>query len=194
MPKKEELSQNKRQIILTEATRAFEMYGYKETKIIRIAEQCRVSTRTVYRLFESKEGLFLAYVRFIIATLFDELQETLPQHCDAQQRLRKLTELRFYYLKRGYKTVLDGLEDNPRFFRILYDVLEDELQELHRFICDCFREIDTEMEEEKIQHNAHAFNSYCDEYAIRLLKEGKQPEEYAEGVCNGFIFMLKGFA
>lgn len=52
------LSQQKRADILAAALSEFESRGYRETSVDRIAEVARVSKRTVYNHFASKELLF----------------------------------------------------------------------------------------------------------------------------------------
>jgi AcrR family transcriptional regulator len=50
------------QIIVTEATRLFLDTGFVATKMDRIAQACKISKRTLYRLFPSKLDLFRAMV------------------------------------------------------------------------------------------------------------------------------------
>ena len=61
------LSERKRQDILSAAIAEFQDQGFVAARISRIGERAKVSSRTLYRHFDSKEALFDAIVEIVFS-------------------------------------------------------------------------------------------------------------------------------
>lgn len=76
-------SQRKRAAILSAAAAEFELRGFRDTSMDRIAERAEVSKRTVYNHFPTKDELF----RAIVGELLEQLQQLGQQGYDPQAQL-----------------------------------------------------------------------------------------------------------
>jgi AcrR family transcriptional regulator len=57
-----EIKNMKRTLILEKASEMFEIHGFEELKISALAKEVGVSVGTIYAYFDSKEGLYSAWV------------------------------------------------------------------------------------------------------------------------------------
>ena len=86
-PRDEALQQRRRTEILDCAVRVFAKHGYQQTDVQVIADDVGISKGSVYRYFESKEGLFLAAVRRGVQELFDTIDARLAAVQDGLETL-----------------------------------------------------------------------------------------------------------
>lgn len=90
----------KKELILQEASQIFEVSGYENMKISVLAKNVGVSQSTIYSMFESKDGLYIEYIRLQIKNFLEELIP-LTINCTSIEKLYKFTALKFeYYMKR----------------------------------------------------------------------------------------------
>jgi TetR/AcrR family transcriptional regulator of autoinduction and epiphytic fitness len=78
-------SELKRAAILEAAVAEFQVQGYRDTSMDRIAEHANVSKRTVYNHFESKEVLF----RAIVGEMLSEQDDSIDIVYDSQRSLEE---------------------------------------------------------------------------------------------------------
>ena len=78
-------SELKRAAILEAAVAEFQVQGFRDTSMDRIAEHANVSKRTVYNHFESKEVLF----RAIVAEMLSELGNVVEVAYDSERSLEE---------------------------------------------------------------------------------------------------------
>lgn len=78
------LTERKREDILVAAIAVFQEHGFSPARVDEIAERAAVSKRTLYKHFESKQGLFDAIVERLVANIGmftpPEFQPELPVH------------------------------------------------------------------------------------------------------------------
>lgn len=70
---------NKIEVIKNTAFTLFNTYGIKKVSIDEIADKANVSKVTIYKYFESKEGLYREVVKMIFANMVRKVEETF--HC-----------------------------------------------------------------------------------------------------------------
>jgi AcrR family transcriptional regulator len=79
------------QMILEVAGRAFAEAGYERASMDRIAQLAEVSKPMLYAYFDSKEGLYVAYIERTGADLVERLVRADRPHAPHAVRLRALT-------------------------------------------------------------------------------------------------------
>lgn len=70
----------RRREILETAARLFAANGYRATEVQAIADEVNVGKGTVYRLFPTKEALFLAAVEHVMVRLTESIEQTVTPH------------------------------------------------------------------------------------------------------------------
>jgi len=69
---KDKMQEVKKELLLQEASKEFEKIGYEHMKVADLAKTAQVSVGTIYALFNSKEGLYIAYIEHQIDNFFVE--------------------------------------------------------------------------------------------------------------------------
>lgn len=135
------LTEQKRAAILEAALHEFEARGFRETSMDRIAETARVSKRTVYNHFNSKDALFDA----IVAELNERVQQVTGDRYDpalplepqlraiAEQILDMLAAPCFLALAR---VAMVEMLRSPDLARTTYDLFRERQSGLARWLTD----------------------------------------------------------
>ena len=85
---KSRINDLKKEIILENAIEHFKKYGYRKTSMNDLAKEIRVAVKTIYDIFGSKEGLFLASISKLIEDKYLKLVEELTQIEDPYKKLK----------------------------------------------------------------------------------------------------------
>jgi AcrR family transcriptional regulator len=109
---KAKMHELKKELLLKEASTQFEEIGYEYMKVADLAKAAGVSIGTIYTLFGSKEGLYLAYIEYQINTFFEELQKNTISDKDAKQRIYTFIELKFFYYQQKRKAIEQSASNN----------------------------------------------------------------------------------
>ncbi len=113
---KTKLQDVKRGLILEAAAKLFESEGYEQLKVSELAKSVGVSVGTIYGLFESKEGLYMAYVRAQIGHYLSELDARLEGVDSPEAQLHEVFALKFEYFSSKRRAVEECAKNNPLFF------------------------------------------------------------------------------
>ncbi|MBW1980250.1 MAG: TetR/AcrR family transcriptional regulator [Deltaproteobacteria bacterium] len=84
---------DKRQLILEAAIRAFARAGYHQSRMADVAREAGVATGTIYLYFKSKEELLISIFAERVQLFISEFGRELQQGANAEIKLRKLIEL-----------------------------------------------------------------------------------------------------
>ena len=86
------LTQRKRSDIINACIAEFEEHGFAGARIDRIAERAKVSKRTLYKHFPSKEALFDAIMAIVFAPIQQNDKATLKPDSPLKDQLAELVE------------------------------------------------------------------------------------------------------
>ena len=117
---KSKLHDIKRDLILEEAAKHFESIGFEQLKIAELAKSVGISVGTIYAMFDSKEGLYLAYVRQQITSYLRELEQRCETIKSAPEQLRMTFQLKFEHFASKRKAVEECVKNNPLFFSNMF--------------------------------------------------------------------------
>ncbi len=137
---REKVKALKRQMILEEAGKYFEEEGFESLTMQTLAKRCDVSVGALYKLFDSKEELFYAYVVREYERVFEEIVRANAAQSDPYEKLLTMVKLIFTHYSTKPKVILDPVAGDPLFFtkinltyenpaRIMYDYGAELLEE-----------------------------------------------------------------
>ncbi|WP_345975936.1 TetR/AcrR family transcriptional regulator [Sulfurimonas sp. HSL3-7] len=182
---------SKKDALVKVAGELLESGGYGQLKIAEVAEAASVSMSTIYALFGSKEGLYIAYVEMQLKQFFDELLCRCDGVDDPAERLRIYIVLKFEHMGHQRKLVELGMQNNPLFFQSLLNEFNDILEPVHRFLTDNFRRLQPGTSDTGALLNARLFNGFANGCFQHWIEVGGDTEALAGQVCRQFICMMQ---
>ena len=90
---KDKIHELKKELLLEEASKQFEEIGYEHMKVADLAKTAQVSVGTIYALFNSKEGLYLAYIEHQINNFYLELEDRALSKSSPKEKIHTFIEL-----------------------------------------------------------------------------------------------------
>jgi len=113
---KRTIQEQKRNLILEEATHLFIKEGYENMKISELAKHVGVSIGVIYSLFGSKEGLYNQYVIHQIEYYIELIQEELQHYNDPFEMLKAVTKIHFSAIIKNKNALKESIVSDPTFF------------------------------------------------------------------------------
>jgi AcrR family transcriptional regulator len=181
----------KKELILQEATIIFEEKGYENMKISTLAKTAGVSQSTIYSMFKNKEGLYIEYIKYQIKKFLEDLNtRIIPTHTPFD-KLYNFTALKFeYYIKKD-KAIEFNIKNNPLFFNTLYKDFSSPFEDVYKFLINTFKEIDSNLNDERATKLAYSFNAFSDGYiALWLEKQNINLLNLTEEICESFFSII----
>ena len=189
---KAKMHELKKELLLSEASAQFEAIGYEQMKVADLAKTASVSVGTIYAIFDSKEGLYMAYIEHQISTFLIELEKSLSPDDDAVKRVHAYITLKFSYYTQKRKAVEQSAKNNPLFFNTLYNDFSNPLHKIYLYLSECFRELNPKLDNDQAMRLAFAFNGFSDGYISRWLELDDDLMIRINEVCNMFVCIGKG--
>jgi len=188
---KEKLRNLKREVLLEKAGAILERGGYEALKIADVAQAGSVSMSTIYALFGSKEGLYIAYIRSEIEAFVVMLQQRGREVDEPLARLSLYLTMKFAFMKQRRSVVEPGMRNNPLYFQLISNEFADVLRPVFTYIADCFRQLEPGCGEGEAMLAAYTFNGFSDGYVQSWLETGEEPAGAVEEICRRFVCMLR---
>jgi TetR/AcrR family transcriptional regulator len=112
--RKEREKEQRRQQILEAGKNAFLKYGYENTTMEHIANECEMSRATIYLYFKNKEDLIQSIIIYSLDILYKMMSESINTTDEPEQKLMAMgyAYLEFYKKHRGYFKILNYMEDH----------------------------------------------------------------------------------
>ena len=183
----------KKDLILNEASIQFEEIGYEQMKVADLAKTVSVSIGTIYGIFESKEGLYSAYIEHQINTFTQELEKRVAPNDSAEERLKLFIELKFSYYTQKHLALNQSVKNNPFFFNTLYKHNFHPLQNIFLFQAECFKDINKNINDEEATQLAYLFNSFSDGYVSQWFEVRYDLMSKADEASRLFSVMVKAY-
>jgi len=188
---KEEVNRLKKELLLKEASKLFEEIGYEQMKVADLAKTAQVSVGTIYTLFQSKEGLYLAYIEHQINRFFIELQEKIAQDASAKEKIYAFIELKFTYYSQKRRAIEQSATNNPLFFNTLAKEHSLAFEKIYAYLEACFLELNPQFDRAKAMRMAFALNGFSDGYISLWLEMEDDLMEKVDEVSSLFITMVE---
>lgn len=134
MSYKRNKQEQKRELILEEATQLFIKEGFENMKISDLAKNAGVSIGAIYTLFGSKETLYNHYVMGQIDYYIDIIHEELKNHTHPIDKLKAITTIKFSAFIKNRNALKESIISDPTFFLNVSADEDDPMMYMARFI------------------------------------------------------------
>jgi len=181
----------KKEFLLDEASKLFEEIGYEQMKIATLAKNAKVSVGTIYLLFNSKEGLYLAYIDRQVNNLFLELQGNTSKDNTSMEKIRIFIETKFSHVVVKRKAIEQAANSNPLFFTSLYNEHSSAFQNIYKYISECFTDLNQDLNPDKAYRMAYALNGFTDGYISQWLDSENNLMDKVDEVFELFTCILE---
>jgi len=188
---KDKMNELKKELLLEEASKQFEEIGYEHMKVADLAKTAKVSVGTIYTLFNSKEGLYLAYIEHQINNFFVELEAKALSKATPQEKIHVFIELKFSYYNQKRKAIEQSATNNPLFFNTLGKEHSIAFQKIYNYLEKCFIELNPKIDRAKAKRMAFAINGFSDGYISLWLELDDNLIERVDEVSKLFIGMVE---
>ncbi|OHD84056.1 MAG: hypothetical protein A3J39_01060 [Sulfuricurvum sp. RIFCSPHIGHO2_12_FULL_44_8] len=136
MSYKQKAQEQKRDLILEEATALFIKEGYENMKISELAKNAGVSIGVIYTLFGSKETLYNHYVMNQMEYYIEVIKEELQHHTDHLEMLKVVTKIHFSAIIKNKNALKESIVSDPTFFLNIAADEDNPLLHLYTYITE----------------------------------------------------------
>ena len=143
---RERVKDLKRELVLEHAGRYFEEVGFEAVTMAELARKCEMSVGALYKLFDSKDALFYAYVEYQIKALYDEILEASRGVEDTRAKLRIIIEKKFETFCAKSKLIFDPIAGDPLFFTKLSKSRQNPAQIIYDYTASLFAKLAQEQQ------------------------------------------------
>jgi len=186
-----EIKHMKRTLILEKAGEMFEIHGYGEMKVSALAKEVGVSVGTIYTYFESKEGLYSAWVLTEIERAYKLFSELMGKELPFEEMLRQSIAIKFAVFVQKKKSLETGVLNNPFFFesqQIAHKEAFERLYSLYIEPIDRVKKVSIDS-----MQLVYVLNAIGNAYILRWIEgDIDDLEDKVNEVCDLFMSMLKG--
>ena len=131
----------KKKMILDTASEYFKTLGYEKTQIDRIAKDLSVGVGTIYGYFASKEGLFMAWLKYIIDNASAEMQEYCADVTNPLEKLKMVVDYKIKYFEKNKTTIKGYMQNNQLFLRGISRRKEHPMARVYQYCADIIKEL-----------------------------------------------------
>ncbi len=186
-----EIKNIKRQRILEHAAEMFEAQGYEEMKVSVLAKEVGVSVGSIYAYFDSKEGLYSAWVCSEIESAYTVFETLFQQELPFETILEQSIRAKFQLFSKKRKTLKTGVLNNPFFFEAQQVEHKEALEKLYTLFILPIETIKT-VNIESMQL-VYILNSIGNAYIIRWIEgDIDNLEDKVGEVFSVFMSLLQG--
>ena len=181
--------ETKRRIILEEVSKIFEAEGFSQVKMQEIAKRLDISVGALYKLFESKEALFHAYIDYQIRRFHQSLLDHCPSMNDPELCLRRYIRMKFDTFRSKRKAIEDPVVGDPLFFLKMSSRQTDPARPIFEYLAGLFEILDREgpLRERDTMKVAYLFNSFTTGYIEYWLHFDGALQESEEKILTEFL-------
>ena len=190
---KDKMHKLKKELLLEEASKQFEEIGYEHMKVADLAKTAKVSVGTIYALFNSKEGLYLAYIEHQINSFYLELEDRALSKSSPKEKIHTFIELKFSYYNQKRKAIEQSATNNPLFFNTLYKEHSKPFQKIYRYLAKCFIELNPIFDEAGAMRMAFGINGFSDGYISQWLELNDNLMSKVDEVSELFNCMVESY-
>jgi len=189
---KTKLQDVKRQLILDEAAVLFETQGFEQLKVSELAKSVGVSVGTIYGLFESKEGLYFAYVQHQIAHHAAMLEARIAQIDSGEAQLQAVFTLKFETLTAKRKAVEECVYNNPLFFASIRHASPQMFDGIYAILTRIVMRINPALDAAQAQRLAYLCVSLSDGYMAHWLRVEEDLMAQIGPMVAQMLILIKG--
>ncbi len=185
---RDKVQQTKRRVVLEAVSKLFEEEGIATLKMQDIARYLNMSVGALYKLFESKEALYYAYVAYQFELFYRRLTQGCEKlsPCDC---LKHFTTIKLEVFRSKRKAVEDPLAGDPLFFLKMDTRVGEAAEPIFDFLARQFEKLaeSSPLKESDALKIAYLFNAFTTGYVEYWIRRGGELEESPERVVGNFL-------
>jgi len=186
-----EIKNMKRTLILEKAAEMFEAEGFVEMKVSLLAKEVGVSVGTIYAYFDSKEGLYSAWVQREIEDAHQLFSVLMKEELPFEEMLRRSIQIKFSVISQKRKSLKTGVLNNPFFFeshQVSHKEAFEKLYSLYLEPLDNYKRVRIDS-----MQLVYILNAIGNAYVLRWVEgDIASLEDKVDEVTTIFINILKG--
>jgi len=186
-----EIKNMKRTLILEKAAEMFEAEGFVEMKVSLLAKEVGVSVGTIYTYFDSKEGLYSAWVQREIEDAHQLFSVLMKEELPFEEMLRRSIQIKFSVISQKRKSLKTGVLNNPFFFeshQVSHKEAFEKLYSLYLEPLDNYKRVRIDS-----MQLVYILNAIGNAYVLRWVEgDIASLEDKVDEVTTIFINILKG--
>lgn len=137
----EKVDELKKKLILDTASEYFKTLGYEKTQIDKIAKDLSIGVGTIYGYFASKEGLFMAWLKYVIDNASAEMQEYCADVVNPIQKLKMVVEYKIKYFEKNRTTIKGYMQNNQLFLRGISRRKEHPMAKVYNYCAEIIKNL-----------------------------------------------------
>ena len=190
---RKQIVETKRHLILQEVSRIFESEGFNAVKMQEIARRLGISVGALYKLFDSKDELYYAYIDFQIRRFHETLLRECPAAEDPRVCLECYIRMKFEVFTAKRKAIEDPVVGDPLFFLKMSAQRGDPAKPIFEYLARLFEKLHAvyPLRDSNFLRLAHLFNAFTTGHVEYWLHYGGRLEVPPAEVLSLF---LKGVA
>lgn len=164
----------------------FKQFGFKKTSVDEVAKELKISKKTIYQHFSSKEKIFYYLVSRVAEKYAAKMNKKLDKHQTAEGKLHDMVSQIFQETRRWLKSGNDAFE-----FRYKYDIAQLAFKEAYnKVIADIIAEgiEQKEFQDGEIKYKVSMINGIFSE---TMKHFAVNPDEDYRIVADSIIKLLK---
>ena len=186
-----EMKNMKRTLILEKAAEMFEVEGFGEMKVSLLAKEVGVSVGSIYAYFDSKEGLYSAWVSSEINTAYTLFSQLFEEEMSFEEMLKTSIRIKFALFSKKRKTLKSGVLNNPFFFEAQQLEHKEALEKLYGLFIEPIEKIKS-VDIDAMQL-VYILNSVGNTYVIRWIEgDIESLEDKVDEMHALFMNILQG--
>lgn len=189
---KTKLQDVKRELILDEAAVLFETLGFEQLKVSELAKSVGVSVGSIYGLFESKEGLYFAYVQHQIAHHAAILEERIAEIESGEMQLRTVFGLKFETMAAKRKAVEECVYNNPLFFASIRHASPEMFDGIYAILAEIILRINPALDAAQAERLAYICIGMSDGYVAHWLRTEEDLMQQIDTMIAQMLSLIKG--
>ncbi len=131
----------KKNLILDTASEYFKKLGYEKTQIDKISKDLSIGVGTIYGYFKSKEGLFLAWLQFVIDKAYKEIKEHCADSNTPVEKLKMVVDYKIKYFEKNKTTIKGYMQNNQFFLRGISRRKEHPMARVYQYCADIIKDL-----------------------------------------------------
>ena len=189
---RQKVQEAKRQVVIEEVSRIFETEGFSSVKMQEIAKKLGISVGALYKLFDSKEALYYAYIEHQIRKFHEELVRTCPGFDDPLACLKRYVSLKFEVFSAKRKAIEDPVVGDPLFFVKMNAQRIDPARPIFEYLAKLFETLGRThpLKESNPLKIAYLFNAFTSGYIEYWIHYEERLEDSAKQVVEEFLYGL----
>lgn len=135
------INEFKRKLIIETAHKYFELHGYTGVQINIIAKELEIGVGTIYSMFGSKEGLFLACFFSLVEKAYEDVKTEFESEKNPISKCVYFVKYKLSYYEKKKSILRDYMQNNQLFLKNASRRKENPMRKIYDLVADAIKEI-----------------------------------------------------